>query len=106
MAQTPTKRKHRKELPPRRPSPGVLGTRARKLAAALGAAVLAGIGGLIASAIWRGTGKVLHPSGPSLRVHVIPTGTYAAGAIEPYFIVPRAWHPGPTRCPAPCATTP
>jgi hypothetical protein len=99
VAETPTKRKHRKRAPARSQSRGLLGSRARKAAAVIGAAVLAGIGGLIASAIWSGTGKVLHPSGPPLHVRVVPTGTFLSGTYAPYFIVPDSVAPGPDALP-------
>jgi hypothetical protein len=67
----------------------------------IGGAVLVGIGGYIATAIWTGAGKVLHPTGPPLEVHVVPTDVYNSGhPWAPYFIVPYSVAAGPEALPA------
>jgi hypothetical protein len=103
------KRKDRRTLPPRREvrgrrgpgTTGLLATRGRKAAAVIGGAVLVGIGGYIATAIWTGAGKVLHPTGPPLEVHVVATDVYNSGhPWAPYFIVPYSVAAGPEALPA------
>jgi hypothetical protein len=69
--------------------------------------VLAGIGGYIATAIWTGAGEVLHPRGPPLEVHVVPTDVYDSGnPYAPYFIVPYSVAAGPEAVPARATDSP
>jgi hypothetical protein len=73
----------------------MLATRGRKIAAAIGGAIVVAIGGIIAAWITNAaestTKRILNPAGAPIVVRVAGPGTFFSGHVyAPYYVVPRA----------------
>lgn len=73
----------------------MLATRGRKIAAAIGGAIVVAIGGIIATWITNAaestTKQILNPAGAPIVVRVATPGTFFSGHVyAPYYVVPRA----------------
>ena len=72
----------------------MLATRGRKIAAAIGAAIVVAIGGIVATWITNAaestTKHILNPAGAPIQVRVAGAGTFFSGHVyAPYYVVPR-----------------